>query len=132
MATSPARNLASTFVVLEPDHAAIPVDVTPTVFEELDRRFDGFAGRLLVSSFSFDKDWDSWEQHPAGDEIVCLLSGEATLVLDRAGVTESIRLTTPGAFVIVPKGVWHTARTTVATSMAFVTPGMGTRNKPVD
>ena len=131
MAQSPNLALESTFVVVEPDHAAIPVAVTPTIFEELDRRFDHFKGRLLVSSFSFESDWGTWEIHPAGDEIVCLLSGDVLMVLDRNGVEETVHLRDPGSFVIVPKGTWHTARTSVATKMLFVTPGEGTQNKPV-
>ena len=74
-------DLTSTFVVVQPDHSAVPVAVTPTIFEDLDARFDGFKGRLLVSSFTFESDWSTWEIHPAGDEIVCLLSGDVTLVL---------------------------------------------------
>lgn len=130
---APTRNfdLTSTFVVLGPQHEAIPVAVTPAIYEELDKQFDNFRGQLLVSSFSFDSDWSSWEVHPAGDEIVCLLSGNATLVLDRDGGEEVIHLRDPGSFVIVPKGTWHTARTSVATKMLFVTPGEGTQNKPI-
>ena len=124
-------DLSSTFVVVEPDHSAIPVAVTPTIYEELDRRFDNFKGRLLVSSHSFVSDWSSWEVHPAGDEIVCLLSGAATMVLDRNGVEDAVHLRDPGTFVIVPRGIWHTARTSVPTKMLFVTPGEGTQNKPV-
>jgi quercetin dioxygenase-like cupin family protein len=122
-------NLASTFVVLHPNQSATPVEVTPTVYEELDRRFDGFKGRLLVSCYSFDADWPVWERHPAGDEIVCLLSGRARLVLE--GATAPVELRDPGAFIIVPKGIWHTAQTSVPTKMLFVTPGAGTENKPV-
>jgi mannose-6-phosphate isomerase-like protein (cupin superfamily) len=124
-------DLATTFVVLQPDHSAIPVTVTPTIFEELEKRFDGFKDRLLVSSFSFDSDWPTWEVHPAGEEIVCLLSGDVTMVLARDGVEESIHLRDPGSFVIVPRGTWHTARTSVPTKMLFVTPGEGTQNKAV-
>ena len=122
-------DLASTFVVIEPQHSAIPVAVTPGIFEELDARFDQFKGRLLVSSFTFDADWSSWEAHPAGDEIVCLLSGDVLMVLDRDGVEEVVHLHDPGAFVIVPKGTWHTARTSTPTKLLFVTPGEGTQNK---
>ena len=125
-------DLASTFVVIDPNHSATPIAVTPTIFEELDRRFDQFKGRLLVSSFRFDQSWSTWEIHPAGDEIVCLLSGEASLVLDRDGTEEIIHLREPGAFAIVPKGTWHTARTSVPTQMLFVTPGQGTDNRPIE
>jgi mannose-6-phosphate isomerase-like protein (cupin superfamily) len=124
-------DLESTFVVIGPQHAAIPVAVTPTLFEELDRQHAQFEGRLLVASFAFDSDWTAWEMHPAGDEIVCLLSGEATLALDRGDREEIVHLAAPGAFVIVPKGTWHTARTGVPTRMLFVTPGAGTQNRPV-
>ena len=127
-----ALDLASTFVVMGPDHSATPVAVTPAIFEELDRRFDRFQGHLLVSSFAFDKDWSTWEMHPAGDEIVCLIAGEATLVFDRDGAEEVVHLSRPGSFAIVPKGTWHTARTSVPTQMLFVTPGQGTDNRPIE
>lgn len=122
-------NLSSTFVVVNPDLSATPVDVTPTIWEELDRRFDQFKGRVLVSCFSFESDWPTWERHPAGDEIVCLLSGRATFLFEGGGAPLELR--ERGEFAVVPKGVWHTAKTSVPTTMLFVTPGEGTENKPV-
>jgi mannose-6-phosphate isomerase-like protein (cupin superfamily) len=126
-----ALDLASTFAVLDPDHRATLVEVTPTIYQELDERFDGFEGRLLVSCFGFESDWPTWERHPAGDEIVCLLSGDVTMVLDRDGVEDVVHLGDPGSYVVVPKGTWHTARTSVATKMLFITPGEGTENKAI-
>lgn len=120
-------NLESTFVVLQPDRSAVPVAVTPTIWQELDQRFDDFKGRVLVSCFSFERDWDTWEMHPAGDEIVCLLSGRATLELEGRGTLAE--LSVPGSYVIVPRGTWHTAHTAVPTRMLFITPGEGTQNK---
>jgi quercetin dioxygenase-like cupin family protein len=128
--TSPL-DLSSTFVVIEPDHAAVPVTVSATLYDELDARFDGFKGRLLVSTHDFDQDWPTWEMHPAGDEIVSLLRGESRLILERESGQEVIHLQHPGAFAIVPKGIWHTARTSVSTRMLFVTPGEGTQNRPI-
>jgi mannose-6-phosphate isomerase-like protein (cupin superfamily) len=122
-------NLLETFVVVGPELRATDVAVTPTIWEELDRRFDHFKGHLLVARFDFTADWPSWEVHPAGDEVVVLLSGRADLILDRGGSHEVSALTQPGSFVIVPKGVWHTGRTSTPTSMLFVTPGQGTENK---
>lgn len=123
-------DLRSTFVVLQPDQSAALVKFSPDVYEALDRDFEGFSGRTLVSSFSFDADWSSWEMHPAGDEVVCLLSGEVDMVLARDGNEEVARLRQPGEYVVVPKGIWHTARTRVATAMLFVTPGQHTQHKP--
>lgn len=122
-------SLDSTFVVVQPDLSAVPVAVTPTLWQELDQRFDGFRGRVLVSCFSFDSDWDTWEMHPAGDEIVCLLSGRVTFEFEGRG--HVAELTEPGSYVIVPKGTWHTAHTRVPTKMLFVTPGEGTQNKAI-
>jgi mannose-6-phosphate isomerase-like protein (cupin superfamily) len=120
-------NLESTFVVLQPDHSAEPVAVTPTLWQELDERYAGFKGRVLVSCFAFDKDWDTWEMHPAGDEVVCLLSGRASFEFEGRG--HVAELSVPGSFLLVPRGTWHTAHTTVPTKMLFITPGEGTRDK---
>jgi hypothetical protein len=89
------RELGSTFAVLQPDQSVTLVDVTPRVFEEINRRFGGFRGCVLISSFSFESNWPTWERHPVGDEIVCLLSGEARLVLERPG-GEEVLFITPG------------------------------------
>jgi mannose-6-phosphate isomerase-like protein (cupin superfamily) len=122
-------NLESTFVVVQPDLSAVPVGVTPALWQELDQRFDSFKGRVLVSCFAFDADWNTWEMHPAGDEIVCLLSGRAGFELEGRG--HVAELTVPGAFLVVPRGTWHTAHTTVPTRMLFITPGEGTQNKAI-
>ena len=121
--------LDSTFVVLQPDQSAVPIAVTPTIWQELDRRFDNFKGRVLVSCFSFDSDWETWEMHPAGDEVGCLLSGRVSFEFEGRGHVGE--LAEPGQFLIVPRGTWHTAHTGVPTTMLFVTPGEGTQNKAV-
>jgi mannose-6-phosphate isomerase-like protein (cupin superfamily) len=121
-------DLKTTFVVLHASKSAVPVAVAPSLYEELDRRFKGFKGRSLVALHRFTGNWPSWERHPAGDEIVCLLSGRASFVLRRRGGNKVIRLQKSGAFVIVPKGIWHTARISTPTRMLFITPGAGTQN----
>jgi mannose-6-phosphate isomerase-like protein (cupin superfamily) len=121
--------LDSTFVVLQPDLSAVPVKKTPTIYEELDRRFENFKGRVLVSCHSFDSDWETWEMHPAGDEVVCLLSGRVSFEFEGRG--HVAELAEPGQVLIVPRGTWHTAHTRVPTTMLFVTPGEGTQNKAV-
>lgn len=122
-------DLAGTFVVLDAAHRATEVEVTPDLYQRLDRDFGQFKGCALVARYAFDADWPTWEMHPAGDEVVVLLSGAAEMVLDRAGRHETTRLAAPGEFVIVPKGTWHTARIAEPTTMLFITPGEGTRNE---
>jgi len=121
-------NLFETFVVNGPDLRSATIGVSPTIYEELDRQFEGFRGRTLVAAHHFDRDWPSWEMHPAGDEVVVLLSGSATFVLDEKP-QRTVTLAKPGEFVIVPRGTWHTARIAEAATMLFITPGEGTQNR---
>ncbi|GGZ72238.1 hypothetical protein GCM10008101_28220 [Lysobacter xinjiangensis] len=87
-------------------------------------------GRLM-SAFTFDGSWSTWERHPSGDELVMLLSGSVTLVLEAEGGETSVGLASPGDYVVVPCGTWHTARTAVTTTLLFLTPGAGTEHRPV-
>jgi mannose-6-phosphate isomerase-like protein (cupin superfamily) len=125
------HDLAKTFAVIRPDLTASLVPVTPGVYELLDQDFDHFRGHVLLSCYTFKEDWPSWERHPAGDELVCLLSGEATMLFEEGGTERGVRLEKPGEYVLVPKGTWHTARTSVSTTMLFLTPGEGTENRPI-
>lgn len=123
-----AIRLASNFVALDDGFNASIVELTPDIHERLDAKFKNFAGHLLISSYAFDEDWPTWELHPAGDEFVILVAGDADLVLATGDGDDTIRMTEPGTFVIVPRNTWHTARIHKPTVMLFVTPGEGTVN----
>lgn len=122
------HNSLEAFAVLKPDQAAETVTVSPTLYAALDQDFDGFQGHSLMAVHEFSESWSMWERHPAGDEIVMLLSGRATLVLKTDEGEEVVTLETAGAYVIVPKGVWHTAKVSEPTRMLFITPGEGTES----
>lgn len=122
-------DLSNTFVVLGPGQTADPVEVTPTIYQDLVARFEGFKGRTLVARYEFGSDWPSWEVHPQGDEVVVLMSGAAEMIFDERGGKRSVRLSRPGEFVIVPRGTWHTAKISTPTAMLFITPGEGTEHK---
>jgi len=124
-------NINSTYVVLGNDGGAIPVPVSDHFFEDLESEFGDFKDKRLVSLFSFDQDWDTWEMHPAGDEFVCLLSGQVDLVLEQDGTERTIHLSNPGSYVLVPRGAWQTAKVSEPSSMLFITPGEGTQNRPI-
>lgn len=123
-----ALRLASNFVVLNNSFQADTVEVTEDLYQRLDEEYKEFAGHLLISSHAFDADWPTWEVHPAGDEFVILVSGAVDLVLAQNGQDETIRMTEPGTFVIVPRNTWHTARVRSHSVMMFITPGEGTVN----
>ena len=57
------------------------------------------------------------------------MSGDVEMILAKDSGEEKVRLNTPGSFVVVPKGTWHTAKVHAPTTMLFVTPGEGTANR---
>ncbi|NRA65698.1 MAG: cupin domain-containing protein [Pseudobacteriovorax sp.] len=85
----------------------------------------------LMSQFSFEKDWDTWERHPNGDEIVFCTSGHITLVLDSDKGHESIELE-QGQYIVVPQNTWHTAKVKKLASAVFLTWGFGTETRNID
>jgi hypothetical protein len=88
---------------------------------------DGLEGRL-VSMFTFDEPWDSWEMHPEGHEVVICTAGEITLIQEIDG--EAVRTTLrPGQYAINAPGVWHTADVTASASAVFITAGLGTQHR---
>lgn len=90
---------------------------------------DGIDGRL-VSCHTFHEPWDTWEMHPAGDEMVFCVSGEITLHQEMpSGETSEIVLRT-GDYAINPPGVWHTADVSEAATALFITVGEGTTHRP--
>jgi mannose-6-phosphate isomerase-like protein (cupin superfamily) len=94
------------------------------VYPQLDQ------GRLM-SAFTFSEPWSMWERHPAGEELVMLISGVVTVVLEDSGQERAVQLDVPGSYVLIPQNVWHTAKATVPSTMLFLTPGAGTEHRPV-
>lgn len=114
--------------VLGPDGRGTNKAVSENFYQELDEDFDDFAGHVLIQRFSFDAPWPTWEVHPEGDEFVYLLVGDTDVILNGNGEERTVRVSEPGSYVVVPKGVWHTARPHAPTTLLFVTPGEGTLN----
>ena len=90
---------------------------------------DGAEGRL-VSLHTFTEPWDSWEMHPAGDEVVLCLEGALTLHREHAdGSTDTVRISA-GEYAINPPGAWHTADVEGSATALFITAGLGTEHRP--
>lgn len=130
MSRASQLNIESTFLRLRSDASVEPLPVDDAFWQRLGSGELGtFRNEYLVSFHEFDIDWPVWERHPNGDEIVCLLSGAVTLVLERQAGTEYTELSEAGAFAIVPKGTWHTARVRAPSRMLFITAGEGTESR---
>jgi mannose-6-phosphate isomerase-like protein (cupin superfamily) len=124
------HRIETTYVHLGPDGTSIPIDVTASFWEELGSgTFAHLGPGRLVSQFRYAENWTSWEMHPHGEELVCLLAGAVDLILSQDGTQESVSLKDPGSFVIVPRGTWHTANVHEPSSMLFITPGEGTEHR---
>ena len=94
--------------------------------QELERFGQGW----LVAEFAFGEDWPNWEMHPAGDEIVYLLSGDVEVHLETPDGVQRVRMDTEAALVI-PRGAWHTVKVRERARMLHVTLGAGTQHRPV-
>ncbi|MFC0206190.1 cupin domain-containing protein [Novosphingobium soli] len=90
---------------------------------------DGAEGRL-VSLYDFTSDWDTWEMHPQGDEVVVCLAGEITLIQEGRDGSLHSETIGPGQYLINPAGVWHTANVPQAATALFITAGEGTQDRP--
>ncbi|SMF27245.1 Cupin domain-containing protein [Pseudobacteriovorax antillogorgiicola] len=85
----------------------------------------------LMSQFSFETDWDSWEMHPNGDEVVFCISGHIKFILEVDGEQRVVELK-PGQYIVVPQNTRHTAKIAEPSSALFLTWGYGTENRKID
>lgn len=90
---------------------------------------DGAEGRL-VSLSAFTQNWDSWEMHPDGDEVVICTAGRMTLHQEFADGRTAVVTIGPGEYAINPPGCWHTADVDGEATAVFITCGQGTQGRP--
>jgi mannose-6-phosphate isomerase-like protein (cupin superfamily) len=128
-----AFDLSSTFVHLGLGATATPLpgfEWTPEYLDGYERRFasDGDEGRIVIVNRQAET-WRQWERHPAGEEVVFLLSGRVDLIQEVDGIERRIELTS-GMALVNPPGVWHTADVHEPGDALFITPGRGTEHRP--
>jgi len=124
-----AIDLTTTYVHLTDGPAARPVPVGPDFWATIGARADLAGGRLVLVVHNA-ADWPTWERHPAGEEIVYLLSGALDLVLEEPAGERVVALRA-GQAVIVPRGVWHRAIVHTPGDTLHITRGDGTENRAV-
>jgi len=123
-------NPQETYVLLGADGAAASLPGGEQFWSLPESTLAASGDGWLVSEYLFECDWPTWEMHPEADEFVYLLAGEAELLLEHPDGVRTIALSGCGA-VIVPRGVWHTARVMVPSRMLHITRGAGTKTRPV-
>jgi len=132
--TDGAFDPAHTFVHLGLGAAATPLPDfawSPEYLDAYAARFaaDGDEGRLVCVSPQAST-WDTWERHPAGDEVVVLLSGRIDVIQESEGRQRVVELRA-GEAMVNPRNVWHTTRVHEPGQALFITPGAGTEHRPL-
>lgn len=122
-------SLDSTYIHLRPDDGATTMEGGARFWAGIAERTDLDRGRLMGSSPQ-TTDWKHWERHPAGDEILFLISGELEIVLEALSGERRVSLKAGQGFVM-PKGLWHRMIVREAGELMFITPGAGTEHRPV-
>lgn len=69
------------------------------------------------------------EMHPDGDELLFLISGRLTVVLEDREPPRRVTLE-PGQALVVPRGVWHRVLLAEPSQILHITPGPGGEHRP--
>jgi mannose-6-phosphate isomerase-like protein (cupin superfamily) len=96
----------------------------------MERHADDLDEGRLVSLYRFEESWTSWEMHPAGDEVVCVVQGHMTLIQELPDGSRQSYDLGPGDYAINPPGAWHTADAEAPVVALFITAGKGTTHRP--
>jgi mannose-6-phosphate isomerase-like protein (cupin superfamily) len=90
---------------------------------------DGAEGRL-VGMHRFTSDWEMWEVHPHGSEVVLCIAGSMTLRQEKPDGSRATVTLTAGQYAINEPGTWHTADVENEATAVFITAGLGTEHRP--
>ncbi len=70
------------------------------------------------------------EMHPDGDEVLFLISGRITVVLEDDDPPTRVDLGS-GQAVVVPRGIWHRIELREPSQLLHITPGPGGQHRPL-
>jgi mannose-6-phosphate isomerase-like protein (cupin superfamily) len=132
MSTDPASTILRTYLHVQDGSGISSIDAPDSFWPDVAAgAYPELEHGRLMSAFTFTGGWETWERHPSGEEVVMLLSGQVTLTLEEPDGVRSVPLASPGAYVLIPRNIWHTATSAVESTLLFLTPGAGTEHKPV-
>ncbi len=137
MSREPGLDLSSNYLHIESGGVAVPIAVTPTFWSELISREnmgEGAArvargGGWLVVKMRMETTPPHWEMHPAGDEILLVVSGALDVHIEEE---DGVRIVEAGAGTacLVPRGRWHRAHVGEPAELVAMTYGEGTQHRP--
>lgn len=122
-------DLADTYIRLSDDGNAESIPVDDGFWDQIGNRRELHEGRLM-GAFRVAENPSHWEMHPAGDEILYLISGNMDVILREQNEERVIALRNSGV-CIVPRGTWHRQVVHSPCEFVFITPGKGTQHRPV-
>lgn len=125
-----ALNPQHTYVHLAPEGTATELAGGAAFWSLPASEIERYGHGWLITEFEFASDWPNWEMHPNADEFVYLLSGSVDLLLELPEQTRTVPLRGSAA-VVVPRGVWHTAKVHAPSRVLHVTLGSGTQHRPL-
>ncbi|RJF96006.1 cupin domain-containing protein [Noviherbaspirillum saxi] len=125
-----ALNPQHSYVHLAADGMATELPGGEQFWSLPETEIERYGSGWLISEYEFTADWPNWEMHPEADEFVYLLSGSIRLLLEKSDGVQELVLKDSGA-VVVPRGVWHTAKVHLPSRVLHVTRGAGTRHRAV-
>jgi mannose-6-phosphate isomerase-like protein (cupin superfamily) len=122
-----AFDLNTTYLNIKDDRAT---EIDGTTFwqlpeDEINRLADGW----LVAAFLVEDD-THWEMHPAGDEVLTVVSGALTLIQETKDGERRIEMPA-GASAINPAGTWHRFTVGEPARLLAMTYGEGTQHRPL-
>jgi mannose-6-phosphate isomerase-like protein (cupin superfamily) len=116
--------LDRTYVQLADGATAVPIVVGSNFWQRVGEEAALQEGRM-VTFFHLDRSNMHWEMHPAGDELLVLVSGKIAVVLDDGTARRKASMKA-GEALIVPRGVWHTLEIAEPGDLLAITRGAGT------
>ncbi len=122
-------DLQSTFLALDGQGGVAVLPVGPEFWQTIGS--NPRARGSLVGIYPMTVDWDHWEMHPKGDEVLVMLDGRLELRIERDGQESRVEMG-PGATCVVPAGAWHTARVLQPGRLLGITYGEGTSHRPLE
>ena len=132
-------DLTNTYVLLADGGHAPTIEVTETFWRDLMSGSAASPGAALVANglgwltaiYRFERDTPTWEMHPAGDELLVLLSGVIDIVLEGDGGNRIVELRA-GKSCIVPRSTWHRQVVRTPGEELAITYCKGTQHRPVE